>query len=126
MFAPISPSPQSAIKPWLYLAIAIAFAALAGYAYTLSLKLDAVQAQLETCKGNTSRLQESINTQNGAVKKLNADAESARKEVEAARREAERQAAKHDARTAELRRWQRAAGETECGAAKRLLMEVQR
>lgn len=119
-------TPQANIKPWIYLAIAIAFAALSGYAYTLSLKLDAVEAQLETCKGNTSRLQGSLDEQNKAVTTLNREAEAAIKRAESARREADRQAVRHDARVAELRKWQRAAGETECGAAKRLLMEVQR
>lgn len=126
MFAPIPASPLSTVKLWIYLAVALAFAAVAGYAYTLSLKLDAAQAQLETCKGNTSRLQGSLDEQNKAVAGLNREAEAAIKRAETARREADRQAARHDARVVELRRWQRAAGETECGAAKRILMEVQR
>ncbi|MBW7903794.1 MAG: hypothetical protein H3C26_20185, partial [Rhodocyclaceae bacterium] len=87
---------------------------------------DVAEAQLETCRGNTGRLQESINVQNDAIRLLAAEARAAHRDVEAARREAERQAALHERRADELRQWQRRAGEDDCAAARRLLAEVPR
>lgn len=115
-----------ALKPYVYGAAALVVSALALYAWSLGQRLDVAQAQLETCRGNTGRLQASIDTQNAAVRLLNAEAETARRDVETARLEAERQAARHDRRAAELRQWRRRAGEDDCAAARRLLAEVPR
>lgn len=114
------------LKPYAYVAGAVVVAALAIHAWHLGLRLDVAQARLETCRGNTSRLQASIDEQNGAISRLNGEADVARRAVEAARREAEQQAARHDQRAAELRQWRRRAGEDDCAAARRLLAEVPR
>ncbi|MBW7903124.1 MAG: hypothetical protein H3C26_16725, partial [Rhodocyclaceae bacterium] len=87
---------------------------------------DVAEAQLETCRGNTGRLQGSIDVQNAAVRLLAAEARAAHRDAEAARLEAERSAAPHDQRAAELRQWRRSAGEDDCAATRRLLAEVPR
>lgn len=114
------------IKPYAYTGAALVVAALALYAWSLGQRLDVAHAQLETCRGNTGRLQVSIDAQNDAIHRLNAEADAARRDVKAARLEAERQASRHDRRAAELRQWQRRAGEDDCAAARRLLVEVPR
>lgn len=114
------------IKPYAYTGAALVVAVLALYAWSLGQRLDVAQAQLDTCRGNTGRLQASIDAQNDAIRRLNTEAATARHDIEAARLEAERQAARHDRRAAELRQWRRRAGEDDCAAARRLLAEVPR
>lgn len=103
-----------------------AMALCAVYARIVTTERDTLEARLATCAGNTSRLQAALTEQNAAIKRYNTESEAARAEVERARRDAEKWAARHDLRVAELRKWQRAAGEDECAATKRLLSEVPR
>lgn len=114
------------VKDYALAGIAAVVVALGLYAWVLSARLDAVKAQLQTCKGNTDRLQSSIDAQNIAIRKLGDEAAKAMDQARDARVEAEKQASQHDLKAAELRKWQRAAGENECAAAKRLLSEVRR
>lgn len=120
-------------RTWIIVAVVVLVSGVVANTYRLSAAVDREHAALVQCEADKVMLQANIKTLADAIADQNATIENwkrltdtAATAAEKALAEVERLAASRKQVTADLETWKRRAGENECDAARRLLLEYPR
>lgn len=120
-------------RSWIIIAVVVLIAGVVANTYRLSAAVDREHADLVQCQSDNTILKSNVETLEGAVKDQNTAidkwkglANSAASAAETAMAEADRLAASRKQVQADLETWKRRAGENECDATRRLLLEYPR
>lgn len=129
MIPPIFFTPRA----WAALAVVVVLAGLIANTYRLSAAVDSARAELvttkadlQTCRGSNERLTASLDAQNKAVDQFAVEATAARQRAQDALAKVAEQERARAVVQAKLETFQRRAGETDCDAARRMLLEYPR
>lgn len=114
------------IRPYLYAALAFLVLGMVANTYRLSSAVDRAKLELVECQAANEKLTTALDEQNGAVKAWKAAAVANTARADAALAEVDRLAAARRQVQADLETWKRRAGENECEAARRMLLEYRK
>lgn len=113
-------------RAYLWAAVAVVVSLVIANTYRLSAAVDRAEAKLATCQSEQESLKAALEEQNVAVEEMKQGAEKAKARAEKALADAEAAEKSRQLIEARLLSFKRLAGESECDAAARILLEYRK